>query len=555
MMYPYAPVLLKRGVPVQRRPIIRTARMADEIAELIAFAEELHSSIPTSGTAPDRWMVRAKDFASACLIGNDLKPALESAIPLRSRGDLHRALISVRTAGEMFRGAMTAIDVTNSLTLIITYLKHATPDSRKRSSWLEDDIAEADVKLPLASSKAFDSDIASAILECSSIHPLAALMMDVDHFKDVNDTYGHQVGDDVLMAVADAVRQCLLGKGKGYRFGVEELTALIPNFDMLEAVQTAERIRIAVEALSFSTAQLHVTISIGVACCTETSMAAASLIAEADKLMYDAKKGGRNRVVSTAATESFRSSGAQVAAAPNAVYLDNPPPSPVYSRFPEGSFSYSDANGEHRLELPSAEHLFLWIGATPTNLSLSSKTAREAIQKGRLKPMGGELLGSISERNVVGSFICQHETYTITYLTQLHNNGDLFGMDFESVSKARRTKNAGITFGILPAVRFERVFTSTLANYLDVAANTLRLPLPLSVTAGVSGIRGFRLSVSPEIFGNPYIGKALHPTIADPIQVSSYDKPIASLLRPFFNHVWEEFGEDRPDVEQLDPHA
>jgi hypothetical protein len=232
---------------------------------------------------------------------------------------------------------------------------------------------------------------------------------------------------------------------------------------------------------------------------------------------------------------------------------ESPLPSLFFGRFPQGSFSISDPNGEHGLELPNAEHLFLLVRVSSYK-SLSSKVAKEAIQKSRLKPMGGELLGSVSERNVVGAFICLHENYMITHLTQLHNNSELFGLDFESISKARLVKNADVSFGILPTLRFERVFTSTLANYLDVA-NMLKLPLPLSVTAGVSGIQGFRLSVSPEIFGKPYIGKALHDTIADTFQVSSYDTPSTSILRPFFNHVWEEFGEDRPDVEQLDLHA
>jgi hypothetical protein len=227
------------------------------------------------------------------------------------------------------------------------------------------------------------------------------------------------------------------------------------------------------------------------------------------------------------------------------IFPPEPSSIPLYfSRFPQGSFVLSDDEGERSLNLPETtpEHVHLWVMPS-TRASLSGKTAKEAIQRGGLIPMGADVAGTITERNLLGAFICVHDSHTITHLTQLYETGEMFGMDFSLVSKSKLLKNPHVSHGIIPIPRFEQAFTATLANYLAFIQHTLRLPPPLSVTAGISGIRGFRLELAP---GRPHIGKALHRSIALPIQVNSFNQPSSFILRPFFNHVWEQFGEDRP---------
>ena len=136
---------------------------------------------------------------------------------------------------------------------------------------------------------------------------LSCMLLDVDHFKKVNDTYGHQVGDLVLREVAALIRAQLRGSDVLSRYGGEEFSALLANTGAEEAVEVAERIRRSVASHVFETEEFppfNITISIGVATmkCEANSKleprAGHNLIGQADKVLYDAKAGGRNRVAS-----------------------------------------------------------------------------------------------------------------------------------------------------------------------------------------------------------------------------------------------------------------
>ena len=123
---------------------------------------------------------------------------------------------------------------------------------------------------------------------------LSIIMFDIDHFKSVNDTYGHQEGDNVILSVANALRtQCrkfdILG-----RYGGEEFLVILPNTSIEGAFMTAERIRTKVEYLSFDSG-LSVTISGGaVELKNEDALA---LVKKADEKLYTAKESGRNKII------------------------------------------------------------------------------------------------------------------------------------------------------------------------------------------------------------------------------------------------------------------
>ncbi len=134
-----------------------------------------------------------------------------------------------------------------------------------------------------------------------SRHPVSVLMLDVDHFKKVNDTYGHAAGDQVLQAVAQAANACLRRIDSCGRIGGEEFLVVLPEADSTEATAVAERLRTAIEGLMII-AEAHtvrVTTSIGIALLPagETHPSPESLIQRADNALYVAKEGGRNRVV------------------------------------------------------------------------------------------------------------------------------------------------------------------------------------------------------------------------------------------------------------------
>ena len=126
---------------------------------------------------------------------------------------------------------------------------------------------------------------------------LAALAFDVDHFKSINDTYGHAAGDQVLRAVTRAVGAQLRQSDLFGRVGGEEFAILLPNTDPSGALDVAEKLRGAIRALKFpgSHPPMGVTASFGVAAFDQFGDDVQSLLVKADEALYDAKRAGRNR--------------------------------------------------------------------------------------------------------------------------------------------------------------------------------------------------------------------------------------------------------------------
>jgi two-component system, cell cycle response regulator len=129
-------------------------------------------------------------------------------------------------------------------------------------------------------------------------HPLALLLIDVDHFKDYNDAYGHLEGDQVLVRFSQILKSCLRANDSAYRYGGEEFTVILPETGAEEARTVAQRIRTALEAETFIPASgqaVSKTISIGV---TEYAPMEGmmSFVKRADEAMYLSKQNGRNRV-------------------------------------------------------------------------------------------------------------------------------------------------------------------------------------------------------------------------------------------------------------------
>ena len=129
---------------------------------------------------------------------------------------------------------------------------------------------------------------------------MAILLIDIDHFKKVNDKYGHLTGDDVLRHLSKEVASVLRSSDVLGRYGGEEFCVFLPNTTETDAVALAERIRAGVEASPFINANdsIKTTISIGVADSVRAGYDFKGLVATADSAMYGAKNGGRNRVVS-----------------------------------------------------------------------------------------------------------------------------------------------------------------------------------------------------------------------------------------------------------------
>jgi len=135
----------------------------------------------------------------------------------------------------------------------------------------------------------------------SSHTPLSVLVIDIDHFKRVNDTYGHSCGDEVLIRLAHILKKHSRSKDLLARFGGEEFVMLLPEADMQEAMRCAERIRVSVEALQVTVNVddiVRSTISIGVAKVNTERETIEEALNRADKALYHVKNTGRNRVYS-----------------------------------------------------------------------------------------------------------------------------------------------------------------------------------------------------------------------------------------------------------------
>lgn len=131
-------------------------------------------------------------------------------------------------------------------------------------------------------------------------HPVSLLMMDIDHFKKINDQWGHPTGDEVLKSFAAECRSVMRENDRMGRFGGEEFLMVLPETGKMDAALVAERIRKITAEMAVrikrGSALIPVTVSIGVTTTTEGDCAEA-VIARADEAMYEAKDAGRNRVV------------------------------------------------------------------------------------------------------------------------------------------------------------------------------------------------------------------------------------------------------------------
>lgn len=134
--------------------------------------------------------------------------------------------------------------------------------------------------------------------------PLSVMVLDVDRFKSVNDTHGHDAGDDVLKEFAQRVRRSVRGIDLVARFGGEEVVVVMPDTPIETARLAAERIREKVQGEHFrihrGRQSITVTVSIGVSATEGLEETAASLLKRADEALYAAKSGGRNRVIVSA---------------------------------------------------------------------------------------------------------------------------------------------------------------------------------------------------------------------------------------------------------------
>ncbi|HUG61616.1 MAG TPA: GGDEF domain-containing protein [Methylomirabilota bacterium] len=187
------------------------------------------------------------------------------------------------------------------------HLEAQLADSRKQISELQESLdairyeSLTDELTTLANRKHFDQSIERAVVQATeSGEAFSLLITDIDHFKNFNDTYGHQTGDQVLRLVGLAVKQNVKGQDVACRYGGEEFGIILPRTNLDHARTVADHIRVAVmskELVKRSTGENlgYITISIGVST-FKSGDTVQSIVERADSALYLAKRTGRNRV-------------------------------------------------------------------------------------------------------------------------------------------------------------------------------------------------------------------------------------------------------------------
>lgn len=259
------------------------------------MVSSLIEGLPQGNARPDYWMNTARQVVRASLVGRQLHRDLEEVIPLRHRGLVLTGLEYLETRA----GAYGAGDEAGTRQQLETMLRAIDAiQASVAGAWRAHRPGEEDPLLGIPSRKAFDEDIANALREASQTKPLSLLFVDIDDFKRINDSKGHQAGDRVLQGVASRLKEVAAERGKPYRYGGEELTLLLPNTTHEEALSAGERARQLIAGSDDASPGATVTASIGVSTYPSEGVSGApDLILLADQRMYAAKKAGKNRVL------------------------------------------------------------------------------------------------------------------------------------------------------------------------------------------------------------------------------------------------------------------
>lgn len=262
----------------------------DKTAQVGALADKLEAEMGTAISLIER---AGQDAAR---YGETLESAGDEIENTKSEDDLSRVV------GRLVSETRSVVDQTRA---VEDRLSQAAAEVQQLRKELETAQTEAneDALTGLANRKNFDTMLARGTEESKKgNHPLSLLVLDVDHFKKFNDTYGHQVGDQVLKLLGAVLTSNVKGQDTAARYGGEEFAVILPNTSLDNALKLAETIRVQVAGKSVvqrnSGEKLgQITISIGAAQYVRGEPME-QVIHRADQALYRAKGTGRNRVVS-----------------------------------------------------------------------------------------------------------------------------------------------------------------------------------------------------------------------------------------------------------------
>jgi diguanylate cyclase (GGDEF)-like protein len=268
----------------------------DAVAQSAQASISLVSAITTAYTllaACELWYARDRDLLSrwptlAVVLGH--AAFLAARIPFA-------ATLAASVAGGQAHGGVVAVMAFEALfvTVSLPFLRVAM--SKERAELEQRKAAMTDPLTGIANRRAF-FETGTPLLESTAaeLRPAALLLFDLDRFKEINDSAGHQAGDRVLRAFCDLVGASMRPGDVFGRLGGEEFACLIARTSHAQALQTAERLRREFAALRLPGLAIKPTVSVGVAMASDAGVTLPALLALADRALYRAKADGRNRV-------------------------------------------------------------------------------------------------------------------------------------------------------------------------------------------------------------------------------------------------------------------
>jgi diguanylate cyclase (GGDEF)-like protein len=306
---------LERSVPGNRVTILNRNNSADRLQAMTAvdaaspLAAGLESAKPRSCLAVRKARPHTSstdhDTLLACTVCSGC-PGLITCTPLVVGGEV---------IGSVLANHEHPLDDNDERVIREAVTQAAPVMGNLRNLAIAELRAATDGLTGLPNRRAIQDTIRRMVAQSSrTMTPLAALMCDLDHFKRINDQYGHGRGDDVLAAVGAALSSSIRASDFAGRHGGEEFIVLLPETDGDGAHALAEKIRAAVAAIRVPTVEQPITISIGIAVFPEHALDSDTLEQAADRALYTAKNAGRDRI------ERFTSqlSGAEQPPAPSA---------------------------------------------------------------------------------------------------------------------------------------------------------------------------------------------------------------------------------------------
>ena len=201
---------------------------------------------------------------------------------------------------------MRPVDVNEMMARVATQVRRKRyTDMLRQSVEQTMEMAIMDGLTGLYNRRYFDTQFRTLVSQAAGRHQnLSLVLCDIDFFKSVNDTHGHDVGDDVLREFGDRMRRSIRGADLACRYGGEEFVLVLPDTEPQIALAIAERLRLKMEqtpvAVAGGTKTLNITISMGVAHVHGDNDSAEDMIRRADRALYEAKRQGRNRVMMAA---------------------------------------------------------------------------------------------------------------------------------------------------------------------------------------------------------------------------------------------------------------